>query len=294
MKHKKANPLPEKGKNTKPLSENRKNDKPLPDPKTDAQRPKRRRWQRILTLLCLLGFLMFFFPVFGGILDLANSSAMLGFLLLAVIFWFWPGFLRLLRRIWKKTWGKIFLLLTGTGLTALVLLILVLSGLVISGMTKKPSSDCPAVLVLGCQVRGTVPSLLLSYRIQVAADYLNSHPEAVAVVSGGQGPGEDITEAECMMQGLVRRGVDPQRILKEDQSTLTLGNLRFSKAILEKEGIPGPVLIVSNDFHLYRALKMAEDEGIEAQGLPARSAWYSYPTYILREALALIKYGLTS
>ena len=78
MKHKKANPLPQKGKNTKPLSENRKNDNPLPDPKTDAQRPKRSRWQRILTLLCLLGFLMFFFPVFGGILDLANSSAMLG------------------------------------------------------------------------------------------------------------------------------------------------------------------------------------------------------------------------
>ncbi len=261
--------------------------------KPEAGRPKRRPWQRILTFLCLLGFLAFLLPVFGGILGFTNVGAMLGFLLLAAVFWFWPAFVRLLRRIWKRTWGKLLLLISGIGLAALTVLVLVLSGLVIGGMTKKPTSDCPVVVVLGCQVRGTVPSLLLWYRINTAAEYLNAHPDAVAVVSGGQGPGEEITEAECMCRGLTARGVAPERILKEERSTVTLENLRFSRAILEEQGIPGPILIVSNDFHLYRALKMAEDEGIEAQGLPARSAWYSYPTYVLREALALVKYELT-
>ena len=253
----------------------------------------RRPWQRILTLISLLGFLAFFCPVFGGILGLANLCAMAGFLILAAIFWFWPSFLRLLRRIWGRTWGKILLLVTGAGLAAGILWILVLCGLVIGGMRRQPVSDCPAVLVLGCQVRGTAPSLLLWHRINTAAEYLNAHPEAVAVVSGGQGPGEDITEAACMERVLLQRGIAPERILKEEQSTVTLENLRFSRKLLEDRGISGPVLIVSNDFHIYRALKMAEDEGIEAQGLPAPSAWYSYPTYILREALALVKYELT-
>ena len=96
-----------------------------------------------------------------------------------------------------------------------------------------------------------------------------------------------------MERCLLRRGIAPERILKEDRSTITLENLRFSREILETRGITGPVLIVSNDFHIYRALKMAEDEGIDAQALAAPSAWYSYPTYIFREALALIKYELT-
>ena len=264
-----------------------------PIKQTKSSESKRRPWQRILTVLSLLGFLAFFFPVFGGILDLANAGAMLGFLALAAIFWYWPAFLRLLRWLWGRLWGKILLLVSGVGLAFLLVLVLVLSGLVIGKLRVKPETDCPAVVVLGCQVRGETPSLLLWKRIRTAAEYLNAHPDAVAVVSGGQGPGEDISEAECMYRGLTARGIAPERILMEDGSTVTLENLRFSRRILAESGVSGPILIVSSDFHMYRALKMAENEEIEAQGLAAPSAWYSYPTYILREALALVKYALT-
>ena len=61
---------------------------------------------------------------------------------------------------------------------------------------------------------------------------------------------------------------------------------------MEREGLTGPAVIVSNDFHIFRALKMAEDVGLDAQGLAARSMWYSRPTYVLREALAMVKYAV--
>ena len=96
-----------------------------------------------------------------------------------------------------------------------------------------------------------------------------------------------------MYQGLTARGIDPARLRLEDASSVTLENLRFSMELMEREGLEGPVALISNDFHLYRALTMAEDLGLEAQGLAARSNWYSRPTYILREALALVKYALT-
>jgi Uncharacterized membrane protein len=258
-----------------------------------SARPGLPRWRLLMTLLALGGFLIFLFPVFGGILNLANLAAMAGFLLLAAMFRWWPGFLRLLGRCWKRPWARVLLLVSGLGLATLLAVLLVLCGLVISKLRTKPETPCPTIIVLGCQVRGTTPSLLLRYRIQAAAEYLEAHPEAVAILSGGQGPGEDMSEAACMYQELTARGIDPARLRLEDASSVTLENLRFSMELMEREGLEGPVALISNDFHLYRALTMAEDLGLEAQGLAARSNWYSRPTYILREALALVKYALT-
>lgn len=251
------------------------------------------RWRLCLTLLSLLGFLVFFCPVFAGILNVANLCAMGGFLLLGLIFWRWPAFLRLLGWFWRRPWRRLVLLLSGLGLLALALVLLIFCGQVISKLRAAPTAPCPTVIVLGCQVRGTAPSLLLSYRIQTAADYLLAHPDAVAILSGGQGPGEDISEAACMFKGLTARGIDPARLYLEDASTTTQENLRFSKALIAREALRGPVLVVSNDFHIARALRMASDEGLAAEGLAAHSNWYSRPTYILREAIALLYYSLT-
>ena len=257
------------------------------------ERPRVPLWRLLLILLCLLGFWAFFVPLFGHILNIANLSAMAGFLLLAAVFLWWPGFLRLLRRLWVRRWGKVLLLAAGFCTGTLVLTLLVLSLLVTLHIRDVPKEPCPTLIVLGCQVRGTTPSLLLSKRIQAAADYLTEHPETVAVLSGGQGPGEDISEAACMYQGLLDRGIAPERIYLEDESHNTVENLRFSKALMGREGLREPVAIVSNGFHIYRALRIAEDLGFSAQGLATRTMWYSLPTYVLREAMALVKYVLT-
>lgn len=262
--------------------------------RSSAGEKKRRlpRWRLILTLLSLLGFCVFFAPVFGGILNVANLAAMTGFLLLAAVFRFWPGFLRLLRRLWARRWGKAFLLVVGGGTGVLLLTLLVLFCLVATKLHAVPKENCPTLIVLGCQVRGTTPSLLLGYRIEAAAAYLTAHPESVAVLSGGMGSGENISEAECMYRSLTAKGISPERLYREAESTSTQENFRFSKALMEREGLCGPVAVVSSDFHIYRALQMAEDIGLDAQGLAACSKYrFSRPTYMLREAMALLLYA---
>lgn len=252
-------------------------------------------WRRIGILLSLLGFLAFFFPVLGQIVNIANVAAMGGFLLLTAIFLCWPGFLRLLGWLWSRRWGKVLLLAVGIGGGAMVLALAVLFCLVASKLRAVPQEPCPTIIVLGCQVRNTAPSLLLRYRIEAAADYLREHPMSVAILSGGQGEGEGISEAECMYRELTAMGIEANRLHLEDRSRNTLENLRFSKELMEREGLRGPVAVVSSDFHIYRALRIAEDVGLEANGLAAKSRYhFSTPTYILREAMAMVQYAFVT
>ena len=255
----------------------------------DSKSGVRPLWQLLCTALALLGALVFLLPVFSGVFRLANFAVMGGILLLAAVFFWWSSIWRLLRRIWRHAWGKALLLASGAALLGLTVLVGVLCAKVISHLHDTPETPCRTVIVLGCQVRKTAPSLLLQYRVQAAADYLTAHPDAVAVLSGGQGSGEEISEAECMYRLLVQMGIDPARLYREEASRDTVENLRFSMALMAQAGMEGPAVIVSNDFHICRALTIAEKLGLEAEGLAARSLDYSRPAYVLREALALVK-----
>ena len=158
-------------------------------------------------------------------------------------------------------------------------------------------SDAPvsAVIVLGAGVNGETPSLTLRTRIDAAAAYLEEHPDVPVVLSGGQGPGEAITEAECMRRALVRRGVDESRLYPEERSTSTQENLRYSRAILEELGVDPArrVAIVTSDFHLCRARLMW---GGDTAAVPAHlpSALYFQcltVNYFIREAFGLARAG---
>jgi len=120
---------------------------------------------------------------------------------------------------------------------------------------KKDDSPVCAVIVLGAGVYGTTPSLSLLVRLEAALDYAQRQPGVPIVVSGGQGPGEDISEARCMYDWLTEHGVAPERILMEDLATDTKENLEFSAALLSEAGIDttGNIAVVSADYHLYRA-----------------------------------------
>lgn len=154
--------------------------------------------------------------------------------------------------------------------------------------TDAPEADY--LIVLGCKVNGTTPSLMLRQRIDTAAAYLNACPDAIAIVSGGQGNGENITEAACMYDHLTAVGIARERILLEDRSTSTMENLLFSMELMESDA---SVAIVSNEFHLYRAGQMAQSLGLDPALIPAST---EYPiltaSYYLREILAVWKYHL--
>lgn len=177
-----------------------------------------------------------------------------------------------------------------------VLVAATVTGCLIAGSCKgNPNARCEYVVVLGAGVHGTTPSLSLRSRLNAAYDYLAEHPETIAIVSGGQGPGEDISEAQCMFNDLVSRGIDPERIWMEDKSTSTRENLRFSMAlILERTGSrPEKIHVLSNEFHLLRAGYMAADESVVAYGITAKTPYTSlFINYFLREIAALWNYWI--
>ena len=155
----------------------------------------------------------------------------------------------------------------------------------------RTETDTPAdyIIVLGAGVNGTVPSLSLRDRLVGTYDYMTANPNCIAIVSGGQGEGEDITEALCMRDWLVERGIAPDRILMEDKATSTVENLRNTLALLGET--PERVTILSSEFHLYRAGRMAQDLGIEASLVPAGTDNLPlFINYFLRDIFALWKY----
>lgn len=147
-------------------------------------------------------------------------------------------------------------------------------------------THCDYVVVLGAGLHGSTPSLSLRSRIDAAYVYLIDHPDTICVVSGGQGAGEDLSEAKAMYQELTSMGIAPERIWMEDLSTSTQENLRFSMALIEEKTgqKPNAINLISNDYHLLRAMMFARDEGVIAYGIPAKTPYISlFVNYFLRE-----------
>ena len=166
----------------------------------------------------------------------------------------------------------------------------VLVGISATGDSKK---ELEYVVVLGAKVNGKVPSRTLGERIDAAAVYLRENPNTIAVVSGGQGSDEGISEAQCIYNGLVQRGVEAERIWLEDQATSTRENVEFSlKLIAEKTGSrPTEIGLISSEFHLYRGGLLAKECGVRAYGIPAKTTNPLYfLNYYLREIVGVWHY----
>ena len=150
--------------------------------------------------------------------------------------------------------------------------------------------EAPYLIVLGAGLNGTAPSLSLTDRLVAALDYLERYPEAVAIVTGGQGPGELITEAEAMETWLLAQGIAPERILKEERATDTAENIAFSLELIAQHGgdPTGPVAICTSEYHLYRAKYIAAHLGAQPLGVAGET---SLPVlklnYFIREAFGV-------
>lgn len=185
------------------------------------------------------------------------------------------------------------------GIAALLILsFFIVEFLIISSGNKKEASPPDYVVILGAGLWGDTPSLTLAQRLDSGLDLIKVLPEeAKVVVSGGQGPGETITEAEAMKKYLIDRGVAEARIIKEDKSTSTQENLLYTKALIRgmdsRENIR--ITIVTSNFHMYRSKVLAKKAGFEkVQCWSAPITPYLIPTYYVREYLAVIKSLLIS
>ena len=199
------------------------------------------------------------------------------------------GFLGIWKR-WKAARiaaGSLSLVLALVLVAAVITLIPILQG------PGETGENGEYVIVLGAGVRGTEPSEILADRIQMAARYLQEHPDVICIASGGMGNDENISEAQCIYDHLTALGIDGSRIWLEDRATSTIENFRYSIALIEEKTgkAPEQITVLSNEFHLYRASRMAEDCGLEADFIAAPT---SKPliriSYTIREIFALWKY----
>ncbi|MGV8908264.1 MAG: YdcF family protein [Propionicimonas sp.] len=146
-----------------------------------------------------------------------------------------------------------------------------------------------AAIVLGAAVHGRELSNTLEGRLAVAVTYHQRSPSALIVVSGGQGPQEDIPEAVAMRQYLLDHGVPDDHIIVEDRSTSTEENFVNSRALLDQRLKPGyTVAFVTDEFHVYRAERIAEAAGLTATHVSSRTPWYFWPANYLRESVAVV------
>lgn len=165
----------------------------------------------------------------------------------------------------------------------LTVYLLLISIRMILACFRKPEED-DILLVLGAHFTKDHPSTIMQERIHQAEVYLKEHPQAEAVLSGGKTTDEPWAEAIEMEKMLKKRGIDSSRLIKEEKSLTTADNMRFSASLLRGR----KAAVVTNEFHMYRALKLAEREGIKADAVPCRTAFRYLGIYWLREIAAML------
>ena len=158
--------------------------------------------------------------------------------------------------------------------------------LVISAMNASAPPNVDVLLVLGAQVKGEQPGIALSDRLVSAYTYMEENPDTVAVLCGGKGPGESITEAECMYRYLAEKGIAPDRLILEDRSTSTSENVRFARALIPDQHASAAVL--TSQFHVWRSVHLARACGwTEVYGEAAPFSALLTPHYMAREFLTI-------
>ena len=241
-----------------------------------------------LFLLGIAGFIGFIVPVIGrGILNIGNASGIAICMCLMLYAAFMPAVHKVLCAFWHRTVGKVVLGVLAAGVVCVLVLVVIMTTLMVKAAAARPSENA-TVIVLGCKVNGERPSIMLEARLNAALEYLNSNPESICIVSGGQGNDELISEAECMYLYLTSHGIAAERIYQEDQSTTTRENIAFSYEIIKEKGLNESIAIATNEFHEYRAGKIAEDFGLDYGAVSGSTVLWLLPTYYARELFAIL------
>ena len=173
-------------------------------------------------------------------------------------------------------------------ISLILALFLFLEGCIFTQFTAKGESGLDYIVVLGAKVKaGNVPSKPLYWRINAAEEYLRDNPDTIAILSGGKGADEPISEAQCMYDVLTARGIDESRLILEDKSTNTNENIRNSLKLMSEDASFG---VVTNNFHVFRAVNIAKTvSGRDVCGISAVYKDALWIHYMAREAVGIFK-----
>ncbi|MBQ9959393.1 MAG: YdcF family protein [Oscillospiraceae bacterium] len=244
-----------------------------------ADKNKEDTEMRIIAAFCLTMAAWLLLPLTAGISHIGMYFGAGWMLLLAAVCFFWPR----IRAWFSRSRGSL------RAAAAVALCILVLLPAALFAVMYAAHTEIGAlprgvtVVVLGCGVNGTEPSAMLRARCEHALAILQRDESAVCIASGGQGPGEDITEAEAIRRYLTARGIDNSRIYLEDTSTDTMQNVQRSLALMAAEGLDAPVVLVSDRFHLCRARMYAGFVGERVLASGCTTMPFLAPGYWVRD-----------
>lgn len=221
-----------------------------------------------------------------------SFSALVCLCLIAIIlFYTFMPLIGLKFPVFAKVTTRIFTVILVIGL----LVVGITEAIIIHASFGDPEETVDYIVVLGAKVNKDGPSVSLWDRICAAYTYLEEHPGVTAVVSGGQGTDEPITEAECMYRELVELGIDPQRLWIEDEATSTWENLNFSLDLIEANTgtRPAKLGVLSSEYHLFRASLFARACNVEFVGIPAKTSRLSQAVnHFMREVAGVWHYIL--
>ena len=241
----------------------------------------------ILILLGLYILNLYIGPLIS--LGVINAGNVFGFAVAGVLIGigaFWNPFFGFIKKLWESRAGK-------AAISVFCALLLVFCTVFFATLyqvvkhSKYTAENQSTVLVLGCQIRGSVPSNTLKARCIVASNYMKNHPEAVTIATGGQGADEDLSEGQCIFNLMTENGVDAERIYIEDKSTNTDQNIANAKKIIDENGFSTDVAVATSEYHQYRASMICKKNGLNAASIPSRSSKRAKPTFFTREVFGV-------
>ena len=192
--------------------------------------------------------------------------------------------------VFARVTTRIFTVVLIVGL----LVVGITEGIIIHASFGSPKESVDYIVVLGAKVNPNGPSVSLWDRIHGAGKYLREHPHVTAILSGGQGSDEPMTEAECMYRELVKLGIEPERLWIEDRATSTWENINFTLDLIEQNTgtRPARLGVLSSEYHLFRASLFAKKCGVdEFVGIPARTSRLSQMiNHFMREVAGVWHY----
>ncbi|MCD7836619.1 MAG: YdcF family protein [Lachnospiraceae bacterium] len=211
------------------------------------------------------------------------------FLIWGVVAAFFAGLSYLMLR--PDIMGKISKWLKLSFLTVCIVGVLIfaaIEGMIIGSFDAVPSPGADYCIILGAQWKDNGPSYVLQKRLDAAVSYLTQNEGTIAIVSGGQGENEPISEAEGMKEYLINAGIAEDRIIVEDASANTNENLLNCGELIDRDN--DRVVLVTNNFHVFRACSIAKRQGYQhIEGLAAASYPAMLPNNLLREFMGVIK-----
>ena len=213
----------------------------------------------------------------------ANLLTMLFSVLLYFYLAVWP----VIGGLEKGRFGtKLYVLISLSAVYVLALMAVYLLSAALNLFHLKKRRRANYIIVLGAGLIGTRVTPLLAARIDKGIELLHDNPNAVLIMSGGQGPGEDIAEGEAMARYAEQKGVDLGKIIVEGKSTSTEENLLFSRELMSRDR--PRVIVVTTAYHVFRALLLAKQHGLKCIGFGAKTKWYFTLNALIREFIGYL------